>query len=128
MPNHKSTDQLEADGWMSILLALRLRQIESKFESYADFADRTGLSRGTLYQLRTGKANPTFQTVEKLARSLEMSVWELMGVRERHIRDDVASFGLNYDEISEHLEASRKVRKRVTAFSGIPDPKKRDNQ
>lgn len=56
MPIFKNKTE-DSDGWLSILLALRLRQIENEYPDYASFADATGLSRGTLYQLRTGKGN-----------------------------------------------------------------------
>lgn len=115
----------DSDGWLSILLALRLRQIENEYPDYASFADATGLSRGTLYQLRTGKGNPTFVTLERLARYLKVPVWTLLGRTgdDDSVKRDVETFGFSFDEIAQHIEATRAVKRSMTEFSGVPSLK-----
>ncbi|WFU07193.1 helix-turn-helix transcriptional regulator (plasmid) [Rhizobium sp. CB3171] len=121
MPIFKNKTE-DSDGWLSILLALRLRQIESEYPDYASFADATGLSRGTLYQLRTGKGNPTFVTLERLARYLKVPVWSLIGIPgdEKNVKQAIETFGFSYDEIARHIEATRAVKRSMTEFSGVP--------
>lgn len=124
MPIFKNKSE-DSDGWLSILLALRLRQIENEYPDYATFAEATGLSRGTLYQLRTGKGNPTFVTLERLARHLNVPVWSLVGRTgdSESVKRDVETFGFNYDEIAQHIEATRAVKRSMSEFSGVPSLK-----
>jgi transcriptional regulator with XRE-family HTH domain len=111
----------DSDGWLSILLALRLRQIENEYPDYASFADATGLSRGTLYQLRAGKGNPTLVTLERLARHLKVPVWTLIGRPgdDDSVKRDIETFGFNFNEIARHIEATRAVKRSMTEFSGV---------
>ncbi|MCZ0738170.1 helix-turn-helix domain-containing protein [Phreatobacter sp. AB_2022a] len=108
-----TTNDDDEEGWLSVLLALRLRQIEAKYSGLKELAQVIGLSRGTLYQLRTGKGNPTIVTVERIARQLNMSVWDLLGRSsdEDQVRDDLNKNGLSYDDISQHIEATKAARK-----------------
>lgn len=124
MPIFKNKTE-DTDGWLSILLALRLRQIESQYSDYASFAEASGLSRGTLYQLRTGKGNPTFVTLERLARHLKVPVWTLIGRtgEAENVKADVETFGFSYDEIAQHIEATRAVKRSMSEFSGVPASK-----
>ncbi len=124
MPMFKNKSE-DSDGWLSILLALRLRQIENQYPDYASFAEATGLSRGTLYHLRTGKGNPTFVTLERLARHLNVPVWSLIGRsgEAENVKRDVEEFGLNYDEIAQHIEATRAVKRSMSEFTGVPSLK-----
>ncbi len=103
MPIYKKSN-LPMDRWMPMLLGLRLRQMEKEFPTYGQFAEATGLSRGTLYHLRTGHANPTLQTIGTLAASLGVSVWSLLGLRDDDVRRSIESFGLSYGEIAEHIK------------------------
>ncbi|MER9658021.1 helix-turn-helix domain-containing protein [Mesorhizobium sp. M0152] len=121
MPIFKNKTE-DSDGWLSILLALRLRQIENEYPDYASFADATGLSRGTLYQLRTGKGNPTFVTLERLARHLKVPVWTLIGRTgdDDSVKRDIETFGFSFTEIARHIEATRAVKRSMTEFSGVP--------
>ncbi|MGX5832049.1 helix-turn-helix domain-containing protein [Mesorhizobium sp. 43Arga] len=128
MPIFKNKNE-DSDGWLSILLALRLRQIENEYPDYASFADATGLSRGTLYQLRTGKGNPTFVTLERLARHLKVPIWALIGRTgdDDSVKRDIETFGFSFDEIAQHIEATRAVKRSMTEFSGVPSLKENAN-
>lgn len=103
MPIYKKSD-LPLDRWMPMLLGLRIRQLEKQYPTYGEFAEATGLSRGTLYHLRSGHANPTFQTIGTLAASLGVSVWSLLGIRDDDVRKSVESFGLPYEQIADQIE------------------------
>lgn len=49
--------------------------------SQEQFAERTGISLPLVSELERGIANPTLQTLEKLAEAMGMSVAELLDVR-----------------------------------------------
>lgn len=110
----------DEEGWLSVLLALRLRQIEAEVGGIKALAEATGLSRGTLYQLRTAKANPTLVTVERMARHLNMSVWELLSRSgdEKQVRGDLEKNGLSYDEIAHHIEMTRAAKRSLVNLYG----------
>jgi transcriptional regulator with XRE-family HTH domain len=42
--------------------------------SYRELAERAGIALSTLYRIESGVASPTVAMLEKLARSLEISV------------------------------------------------------
>lgn len=92
------------DHWLSCLLALRLRQIERTFPDYGTFIERSGLSKGTLQQLRYARGNPTFKTLTALSQGFGVSIWSLLAIREGSVREEVESHGLPYDRIVELLE------------------------
>ena len=97
------------DRWLSCVLALRLRQIEQQFESYSEFADKSGLSRGTLLNLRYGRGNPTFKTLSALAEAYQVSVWSLLALPDDLVKEGFESYGLKYDGLEEMLDKVDKV-------------------
>ncbi len=98
MPGRMSADT--KDRWLNSVLALRLRQIERSFPSYSAFAEKSGISRRTLALLRNGKGNPSFKTLLTLAESFEVSVWNLLGIRDETVSSGAESYGLS-DEIDQ---------------------------
>lgn len=97
------TRQRSDDPRLSVILALRLRQIERTYPTQAAFIRASRLSRSTLLLLRYGRGNPTLKTLTTLAHGLDISVWSLLGIREEHVREDIESFGLSLDSIVELL-------------------------
>jgi len=124
MPTFKNKDE-DAEGWLTMLLALRLRQIEATYPDFQSFVEKSGLSRGTLHALRSGKSNPTLVTIERLARCLDVPVWSLLARSgdEAIFRRDVESYGLDFIQIEKHVEATRISRKSITSFKGMPSSK-----
>lgn len=102
MPRRKSADPTIRR--LSSVIALRLRQIERSYPSYSAFAEKAGIPRRTLGLLRNGKGNPSFKTLLTLARSLEISVWSLLGIRDETVRLGAESFGLSVDEVRRLLK------------------------
>lgn len=106
------------DRWLTCLLALRLRQLEDTFGSYREFAERTGLSRGTLQLLRSGRGNPTFQTLTTLSESLGVSVWSLLGIQDENLRSNIEAFGLPYEQIQQQLSRAEMSRASIRRLTG----------
>lgn len=125
MRERNKTNSVPIDHWLCCLLALRLRQIERTFPDYASFAEKSGMSRGTLQQLRYARGNPTFKTLTALSQAFGVSIWSLLAIREDIVRDEVESFGLPYDRVVELLEediAAGRYRDEETANIIPPVP------
>ena len=83
------------EGWLQVILALRLRQLSAGYGALDDFAAKCGVSRGTLSALRSGHGNATLQTLETLARNLGISVWSLLGIQDDVVRGRSSASGLS---------------------------------
>ena len=112
------------EGWLQVVLALRLRQLSAGYGTLDDFAAKCGVSRGTLSALRSGHGNATLQTLETLARNLGISVWSLLGIQDDVVRGSLERFGLEYREIEAHLIARAAAQKDLDTFSGVPRPER----
>ena len=117
MPIYKDRDE-DADGLLRTVLALRLGQIAADYPDQESFAAALGVSKGTLWALLRAKCNPTFQTVERMARSLKVQVVDLLGVNEAHLRASYGEFGFDYDQLSGQLERARKSRVSLNELTG----------
>lgn len=59
-------------------MELRLKEVcEKKGKTRADIEADTGLKKGYLSDLFNGKCNPTIETIEKVANSIGVEIWEL---------------------------------------------------
>jgi len=112
------------EGWLQVVLALRLRQLSAGYGALDDFAAKCGVSRGTLSALRSGHGNATLQTLETLARNLGISVWSLLGIQDDVVSGSLKRFGLEYCEIEAHLIARAAAQKDLDTFSGVPGPER----
>lgn len=106
-------------SFMSVVLALRLNQIEASFESYDAFAAKAAVSRGTLYQLRSGRGNATLKTIQTLAKNLGLTESELFGVPPSRMAEGLMSYGLMHDEVVEFVGASEKAFRPIGSFTGV---------
>lgn len=104
---------------MSVVLALRLNQIESSFESYEAFAAKAAVSRGTLYQLRSGKGNATLKTIQVLAKNLGIPESDLFGVPSSLLEEGLKTYGLRYEEVEQFIFESEKAFRPIGSFTGI---------
>ena len=50
--------------------------------------------------MRYAESNPAFDTVERLAHNLGVSLFELLGVREEDMRSSAKNFGYDFDTIA----------------------------
>jgi transcriptional regulator with XRE-family HTH domain len=64
-----------------VALAAKLKQLRTaKRKSLQDVADEVGASKAHIWDLETGRAtNPSIELLTKIARSLEVSVADLIG-------------------------------------------------
>lgn len=81
------------------MLAIRLQQLEIENGGMEAFLAKTGLARQTYYTVVRGIGNPTLKTIEKIASSLNMSVFELLGFEIDDARRAFKRSGVDYDEL-----------------------------
>ena len=82
------------------MLAFRLQQLEIENGGMEAFLPITCLARGTYYTILRGIGNPTLRTMERIASSLNMTVFELLGFDVADARRALKKNGVNYDELS----------------------------
>lgn len=81
------------------MLAIRMQQLEVENGGTEAFLAKTGLARHTYYTMVRGIGNPTIRTIERIASSLNMSVFELLGFDVADARRALKKSGVNYDEL-----------------------------
>ncbi|MCW6511804.1 helix-turn-helix domain-containing protein [Lichenifustis flavocetrariae] len=99
------------------MLAIRLQQLEIENGGMEAFLPKTGLARGTYYQVLRGIGNPTLKTLDRIASSLNLSVLELLGFDIDDARRAVKKSGVSYDDLASALlkrnEADRRVARQT---------------
>ena len=103
--------KVRADRLIMAVLALRVRQLEESYPTVGQLAEQTGLSPATLSALRVGRGNPTLKTLSILAASVDLPVWNLLGIREDSVRDNLASLGLDWDEVEKVVKGEKELRR-----------------
>ncbi len=67
-----------------MIISERLRELrEAKQLSQGDIEKRTGLLRCYLSRVENGHTIPAIETLEKIARALEVPIYQLLTVRKR---------------------------------------------
>lgn len=95
------------------MLAIRLQQLEDENGGMEAFLPKTGLARGTYYQVLRGIGNPTLKTLDRIATSLNMSVLELLGFEVDDARRALRRSGVSYDDLTSALVKRREADRRV---------------
>lgn len=95
------------------MLAIRLQQLEDENGGMEAFLPKTGLARGTYYQVLRGIGNPTLKTLDRIATSLNMSVLELLGFDVDDARRALRKSGVSYDDLASALVKRREADRRV---------------
>lgn len=82
------------------MLAIRLQQLEIENGGMEAFLPKTGLARMTYYGVLRGIGNPTLKTMERIAASLNMTVFELLGFDVDDARRALKKSGVDYDDLN----------------------------
>jgi transcriptional regulator with XRE-family HTH domain len=77
------------------MLAQSLQRFEQENGGYESVAAKAGIAKEILYAISQGEGNPTFRILERIAGSLDMSVFELLGFREEDARRALANLGID---------------------------------
>ncbi len=96
---------------LSEMLAARLQQLEIENGGTERFQRKLGLARGTYYTMVRGRGNPTLRTIERIASSLNMSVFELLGFNDTDARRALNKSGIDYDELVSAIEKKNQAER-----------------
>jgi hypothetical protein len=67
------------------------------------------------YNLEKGIGNPTFWTIERTAKALDLSVWDMLGIDEKVMRAWLAGQNIDLDRLTQSVEARRQTRSKFAA-------------
>lgn len=98
---------------LSEMLAIRLQHLEIENGGTEAFLAKTGLARQTYYTILRGIGNPTLKTIERIASSLNMSAFELLGFEIADARRALKKAGVNYDELSSAIARKNRAQRAV---------------
>ncbi len=93
------------------MLAIRLQQLEIENGGTEAFRPKTGLANGTYYQAIRGIGNPTLRTIERIASSLNMTAFELLGFEIADARRALKKSGVNYDELTSAIAKKNRAQR-----------------
>lgn len=82
-----------------LLLGKRLESLAAAHGTVESFIRKLGLSQGTYYNIVTGRGNPTADSIEKMARRLGMSVFDLLGIPSALVHKELAQKGIVIDDL-----------------------------
>ncbi|HEV7324895.1 MAG TPA: helix-turn-helix domain-containing protein [Bosea sp. (in: a-proteobacteria)] len=95
------------------MIAIRLQQLEIENGGMEKLLPKTGLARQTYYQMLRGVGNPTLKTIERLASSLNMSVFELLGFEVEDARRALQRGGVDYDDLSSAIARKNRAQRTI---------------
>ncbi|MBD3847412.1 MULTISPECIES: transcriptional regulator [Bosea] len=95
------------------MIAIRLQQLEIENGGMEKLLPKTGLARQTYYQMLRGAGNPTLKTIERLAASLHMSVFELLGFEVEDARRALQRGGVDYDDLSSAIAKKNRAQRTI---------------
>ncbi|MCT4475315.1 XRE family transcriptional regulator [Bosea spartocytisi] len=95
------------------MIAIRLQQLEIENGGMEKLLPKTGLARQTYYHRLRGAGNPTLKTIERLAASLHMSVFELLGFEVEDARRALQRGGVDYDDLSSAIAKKNRAQRTI---------------
>ncbi|MCD7096918.1 helix-turn-helix transcriptional regulator [Stenotrophomonas sp. MMGLT7] len=78
-----------------------------------ELAKRMGVADGTLGRIKYGKANPTIDVVDKIARYFRMEPWELLRPPVDGVREQAAVYGDGTPALHEEIARLTKGQQRA---------------
>ncbi len=111
----KQQEGEDRDSVATALFAIILQRKAKEHPNLKEFLDKIGMSLAAYYNLEKGIGNPTFWTVERTAKALNLSVWDMLGIDERVMRAWLAGQNIDLDKLSQSVEARRQARLKFSA-------------
>lgn len=105
--------QSEGEDRDTVIGAVFALMLERKSKEYADlttFLKTIGMSLGSYYNLLKGVGNPTFWTVERTARALGLSAWDMLGVDAKVMKAWLAGQNIDVEKVQKRVEERRHAR------------------
>jgi len=111
----KQQEGEDRDSVATALFAIILQRKAKEHPNLKEFLDKIGMSMAAYYNLEKGIGNPTFWTVERTAKALGLSVWDMLGVDEKVMRSWLAGQNIDLDKLSQSVDARRHARLKFSA-------------
>ena len=92
------------------MFAIVLARKAKEYPNLKTFLEKIGMSIAAYYNLEKGIGNPTFWTVERTAKALGLSVWDMLGVDEKVMRSWLAGQNIDLEQLAQSVEARRQAR------------------
>jgi hypothetical protein len=120
----KQQEGEDRDSVATALFAIILARKAKEYPNLKTFLDKIGMSLAAYYNLEKGIGNPTFWTVERTAKALGVSVWDMLGVDEKVMRAWLAGQNIDLDRLTQSVEARRQTRQKFSSdhFAITPPP------
>jgi transcriptional regulator with XRE-family HTH domain len=125
----KQQEGEDRDSVATALFAIILQRKAKEHPNLKEFLDKIGMSMAAYYNLEKGIGNPTFWTVERTAKALGLSVWDMLGVDEKVMRAWLAGQNIDLDKLTQSVDARRHARLKFSADQfaitqpAAPEPK-----
>lgn len=105
----------DRDSVAGALFAIVLARKAKEYPNLKSFLEKIGMSLAAYYNLEKGIGNPTFWTVERTAKALGLSVWDMLGVDEKVMRSWLAGQNIDLEKLAQSVEAQRQARMKFSA-------------
>lgn len=105
----------DRDSIATALFAIILQRKAKEYPNLKTFLDKIGMSLAAYYNLEKGIGNPTFWTVERTAKALGLSIWDMLGVDEKVMRAWLAGQNIDLDKLGQSVDARRQARLKFSA-------------
>ena len=106
----KQQEGEDRDSVATALFAIILQRKAREHANLKEFLDKIGMSMAAYYNLEKGIGNPTFWTVERTAKALGLSVWDMLGIDEKVMRAWLAGQNIDLDKLSQSVDSRRQAR------------------
>jgi hypothetical protein len=106
----KQQEGEDRDSVATALFAIILQRKAKEYPNLKVFLDKIGMSMAAYYNLEKGIGNPTFWTIERTAKALDLSVWDMLGIDEKVMRAWLAGQNIDLDRLTQSVEARRQAR------------------
>jgi transcriptional regulator with XRE-family HTH domain len=111
----KQQEGEDRDSVATALFAIILQRKAKEYPNLKAFLDKIGMSMAAYYNLEKGIGNPTFWTIERTAKALDLSVWDMLGIDEKVMRAWLAGQNIDLDRLTQSVEARRQTRSKFGA-------------
>ena len=106
----KQQEGEDRDSVATALFAIILQRKAKEYPNLKTFLDKIGMSMAAYYNLEKGIGNPTFWTIERTAKALDLTVWDMLGIDEKVMRAWLAGQNIDLDRLTQSVEARRQTR------------------
>ena len=102
-----------AERTLMLVFGKRLEQLANEHGGTMAFLAVAGISQCLFDDTVAGAGNVTCATMEKVARNLDMSIFELLGLSDEFVSEQLAKINIDLDTLSQKPRALTKPVKKI---------------